>query len=213
MTKGFGPYFQDIYGENGKTGYVRTHYDTAGLCTGSERHSLKGRNVIGHVRNNFVEAINEYTLLPKVVVVVLDNDIVKSTNHYETGAALAMGPQIDWLATELHRITTAHKERLPTRARKFRYPQFLWVTAIKHDKFSDNEFREKFNDGVVSVAALHREMHVLKLHSWDPMDRNAVSKRRLNAIGQARYWECVNDAFQAWDKEQMRLAQQTRNGK
>ena len=65
MSKSFGPYFQDIYQASENQGYIRAHMDVVGLCSGSTSHSLKGRNVISFVRNNFVEAINKYTLMPE----------------------------------------------------------------------------------------------------------------------------------------------------
>ena len=39
-----------------------------------------------------------------------------------------------------------------------------------------------------------------------------LQKRKLNAVGLSKFWESVNDAFQAWDKEQMRSTQNVNTG-
>ena len=158
------------------------------------------------IRSNYIEAINKHTLLPKWVMIIMENDLIKATNHYKSGATLALGPQLDWLANEIHRLTSSQKERLPTKSRKFKYPQILWIPAIYHDDLRDNEYREKFNDSLNAVVSMHREMKVLKLHTWDPMDRPCVTKKKMNAHGLSKYWDALSDAFQAWDKEQMRTA-------
>ena len=209
MADSFGPYFQDIYMFEDKRNYVRSHYDTTAGCTGNPKKSMRKRNVIGFVRNNLVEKINDQITFPKYIIVVLDADIVKSIHNYKTGASQAYGAAIDWLVTEFHRITTAHKEKLPSRSRKFKYPQILWVPAVLHDQFTDNVYREKYNKCLVSVVEMFREMHILNLHSWDTLDVNCISNNKMTAIGLEKYWEAINDAFQAWDKEQMRSSQQS----
>ena len=80
--------------------------------------------MIGHVRNNLVSAINDYTLLLKFIIVMLEGDLLRAINHFKDAATVAYGPVILWLVSELHRIIVAHKEKLPTKARKFKFPKY-----------------------------------------------------------------------------------------
>ena len=137
--------------------------------------------------------------------------MIKAINFYKPGASSVFGACINWLVSEMHRIVTGYKEQLPSKSRKFRYPQFLWVPALYHDGFDNNLYREKFNKGLYSVMDLYREMNILKLHTWNPKDSATVTNGSLNGVGHNRYWTAVNDAFQAWDKEQMKNAQMARH--
>ena len=120
---------------------------------------------------------------------------------------MAFGPCIDWLVAEYFRIAVAYKEKLPTKARKFKYPHFLWVAAVYHNEFfNGNVYREKFNQCLKSAVDKHHGMRVLHLPSWNPQDVHTVTNRSINGKGFDRDWEAVNDAFQFWDKEQMRNA-------
>ena len=160
---------------------------------------------MGRIKNNFVEVINQQILLPKIVIVVLEDDLLNAINHYKTGASLAIEPCLDWIMSELHDITVTYKQKLPTKSRKFRYPQFLWISAIHHDGFNNgNSYREKFNRCLMEVSSKYREMHVLHLVAWDPRQKGYMSNGSLTGKGLQKYWDAVNDAFQAWDKHQMR---------
>ena len=210
MSKSFGPYFQDAYNtkENGTPGYIRTHYDTTGACSGSLSRSLMGRNVIGRIFNNFVELIHTHILLPKAVLIVMENDILDAINHYKYGDLSAIEPCVKWSVTEFHRATVSYKEKLPSKSRKFRYPYILFVAAIHHDGFGNgNAYREKFNKALVHVVDIYHEISVLFLPAWNNSDMSCISHSSLNGKGFDRYWEAINDAFQAWDKSLMKTYQ------
>ena len=210
MTKTYGPYFQDIYNTEGEEGYIRTHYDATGFYHASLTKDFRkrGDTLMAELKKNFIEAINEHVLLPKAVIIVLEEDLIKAANHFKKGAGIVYQTAVDWLFTELHRISVSYKEKLPSKARKFRNPQFLWVAATYHDRYGNGNFyREKFNTALKNAAAKYREMQILHLHSWDQKDESKFCNGKLTADGFSKYWIALNDAFQAWDKEQMRLQQ------
>ena len=209
MSKGYGPYFQEVYNldkdDNNRPGYIRSHYDTYTFVSGSLSKQTKYRNVIGRIRNNFIDAINKQGLLPKIIFIVLEDDLPNAVNHYKVGCSLALEPLVSWKMEELHEIVTKYKEKLLTKSRKFRYLQFMWISCVYHDQFTTgNYYREKFNRELMQVSSKYREMHTLHLASWHTQDKSLVSHGSLTSKGLAKYWIAVNDAFQAWDKQQMR---------
>ena len=209
VAKSYGPYFQQCYGkdENDRPGYIKTHYDTTGFCSGSLSVQMHHRNVIGRVHNNLIDAINSQVLLPKVIVVVIEDDLLNAVDHFKIGASDALGPCIEWMFKEFHRTIAAYKEKLPTKARKFKYPQILWVAPVFHDGFGNgNYYREKHARLIQKLAEDYREMHVLYLPMWNTQDMHLVAGKKMTANGLSKYWEAVNDSFQSWDKAQMRQA-------
>ena len=125
MAGSFTEYFRQINQDNDMDPqYIRNHYDTAGYCSAKLYNTMKNRNVISRVRNAFVEAINKEKLLPKAVLVVLDDDLLKVANHMSSGLSKLIIPWLSWLASELHKLTLAHKEKLPPKARKLKTHTF-----------------------------------------------------------------------------------------
>ena len=88
MSNLFGQYFQDIYNTSPRKGYTRTHYDVAGFCKGNL--GLNG-NIISRIRNAIAEGITKQKLLPRAILIVLDDDILDAIDHYDTGLSLALG--------------------------------------------------------------------------------------------------------------------------
>ena len=111
---------------------------------------------------------------------------------------------VNWLATEVERAISAHKEKLPTKSRKFKFPQVFWVLPVFHSGFKDNQYREKFIESTINMIAKHRGMHTLRLHAWNPPDRHLVINSTMTDQGYRRYRSVVNDAYMAWDKQEMK---------
>ena len=204
MSKSFAQHFQNAYGDDGlKKNYMRAHYDVTGFCQGV---GLNG-SVVSRLRNAVIEGINAQVLLPRAILLVFEDDILKEVNHFKPGISHICGRLLEWLSNQLHRAIVAHKEKLPSKSRKFRYPTILWVKAVKHYDFKEmNEFRDKFNNCVNATVALFREMEVLNLEKWDDCDRGLIKNDRFTARGMASYWMSINDAFEKWDREVMKAS-------
>ena len=201
MTRSFTQYFMNAFGENGKTGYVRAHYDVTGFSSVQNLNT----SLISRLRNSIVEAINKQTTFPKAIVIVLENDLINDTKHLKPGFSTIVGKLLEWIANQLHRIIIAHKEKLPSKCRKFKYPTILWVALPNHTEWGSlNEFRVKYNNSLQSVVSLFREMEELQLEDWDYGDLSLFTWRNLNAKGLATYWQQVDAAIEKWDKQQMR---------
>ena len=69
------PYFKTKSLERFGAGYIREHYDVLGKL--SSRYLSNDANLISRLRNQLVDAIHEKVILPKYLVMVLDDDIIK----------------------------------------------------------------------------------------------------------------------------------------
>ena len=180
VAKSMGPYFQNNYLLNSSEGYISQHYDTTVICSGSISKDLMNSNLIGRLYNNFVATVHEQVLLPKAVIIILEEDLLKSANHFKKGLSNFMHPCMDWIVSNLFRITTAYKEKLPSKSRRFKYPQFFWVPAVLHDDFnSGNRYREKFNDVLEEAVEKTRGVQ-LRLPTWNRHDLSLTAFGSLN---------------------------------
>ena len=213
MAKSFATYFQLMAKEEDErvnNTYIKNHYDTAGFCSGGLSREMLNRNIISRVRNCFIAAVNQEILFPKAIIIILENDVIKAANQPVTSLRRYMEPLIQWLGKEHHQLTSAYKEKLPSKARKFKFPTFLWIQAVSHKVWDrdNNKSRSIFNEIIEEVADKYKEMQTLQLHSWDQENVTSLIGKNgdnLSSQGLTRYWEAINDTYQAWDKEQMHI--------
>ena len=200
----YSQYFQNAFNPDGKVGYIRAHYDITGFYKKSIGKHREVVNIFSRLRNALVEGINEQITFPKAIIMIIDDDILDEIDHYKEGISVILGRVLEWLGNQFHRIITAHKEKLPSKARKFKFPMVLWCYIPLHDIYGHyNDFKEKYNRVVKNVTSLFREMDFLILESWDRKDLSYFSQGCMNATGLATYWMAINDAFEKWDRVQM----------
>ena len=203
MSKSYAQYFQNAYFDGGKLSYLKAHYDITGICL--SRLEAYGTSLLIKMRNHLVKLLNDQVLPPRAIIIILDDDMIREIKHNKPGISEALGRLFEWLINQYHRIITSHKERLPTKSRKFKYPHFLWIPATYHTKFEDsNEFRKKNNIALSNVTSLFREMTCLELKGWDPEDQELIVNNRFTSFGSTKFWLAVNDAFETWDRDQMK---------
>ena len=202
MLDSYTQYFANAFGDSGQTDYIRAHYDASGLFHGKDKLNT---SILSRICNAFIKAINDQILFPKAVLIILEQDFITELKHCETGFSTVVGKAIEYISNQFHRIITSHKERLPSKSRKFKFPTVLWTTMPSHYDWRDmNQFRSKFNEAVKITSSLFREFDILELQ-WDDCDRTYFTKGRLNAKGLTVYWQIVNAAFEQWDRNQMKL--------
>ena len=197
----FEEYFKQRQLENnGNDNYMNENFEVTGYVTSRFGSNPSG---IGRLRNSLVHAITKQVLLPKYVVLVPDNNIIKMLNHYRFGMSTALGRLIDYLMSEFDKIVKAQNEYLPTKSKQEgKFPHFIWIHAPLHDNFTDNYERGKFNKCLVTMAKLHQNTSTLELKKvWDPCNSNLFIKeaRRFTSQGYTAYWDAVDKAVKYAD--------------
>ena len=210
MSQSFAQYFQNAYFDSGKIGYIRAHYDITSVCSG--RIDASGRNIISRLRNHLVHLMNEQVVPPKAIIIILDDEMLKELNHFKPGISEALGRLFEWLLNQFHRLMTAHKEKLPTKSRKFKFPTFIWFNLPTHNGFKYDEYRIKYNAALEKAVILFQEMKLLKFLNWDAEDNDLISDSKFTSFGLTKYWMSVNDAFEIWDRDQMQIQRKNQLG-
>ena len=80
--------------------YILNHYNVTMVAGGPSYHT---KSVIGCVRNCFIHSYNNYKKLPKWVVFVPKNDIIKGLSH-DYDATDTYEELIQWLFKEIKRL-------------------------------------------------------------------------------------------------------------
>ena len=182
--------------------YAKDKYEVSGFF--NNRFMSLDPNVVSRLRNVLVMGIKEQSFLPKMVVVVPDDDIVHEVNEgfYSSSISDDYYKVLHWIMKEHTHLVEAIKEYLPEKCKRVNYPHFVWIEAPPHNNFANNFVRHKFNDTLVTVTQLHLNTSVLKLKKiWDDTDSNLyiAESRRFMANGYATYWQAVDHTIKFCD--------------
>ena len=198
----FKSYAEHYFHHEDYVGYVRDTYETNGFIT-DHRASLHLNNVVACVRNLLIKATREKNpRLSKLIVIVLDDDLIRFTSAKHTANSFTFGWIIHWLMTEFDRMMKSFKEKLPNKAKKAGFPHWLWIEPPLHKSFQDNDLRRKFGQCLQNMGKLHTDTLVLVLKKiWDPGDSSLFlcSEQRFAAQGYQRYWEAVDHTIRYLD--------------
>ena len=183
--------------------YGKIHYNVTGFC--KEKALSSGiQNILIKLKMALIRALNEQVLLPKAIVIVVDDDIMDSLHHYDAGFSYSIGILIEWLCNEFHDIIKDLKDQLPSKARKFKYPTILWATIPLHEVYGEyNNFKEKFNKCIKKTTSLFCEMGYLEI-TWNMKDLAFFDDGRISSVGLSTYWSLIDAAFERWDRSQMK---------
>ena len=183
-------------------GYVCAHFDTTGyfgnFVTGSPSMLARYSNVL--VQAMYCNYGNKVLPLPKIIVVVPDDDLLKllhsgSDDEVPHGICTGLSKILNYIMTEFERNIAAFKEYLPAKSLKSTYPQILWIKAPLHDNFTNNHTRQKFNRALEEITKLHANSSTLMLKRvWDSRNLNLYLKdcQRFTSEGYTTYWEAVD---------------------
>ena len=148
---------------------------------------------VARVRNCIAVGLKTVvTPLPKMIVVVLEDDIINSIKRKDMVERI-YDRVVRWLLFEVRKILDGHNDSLPKKAR--RKVTVIWVTPSMHMNYSDTYNRKKLTKVLQNVAKLIPNNHALSLRQiWDPDNFNLYLKeqRRLTAEGRALLWRAVD---------------------
>ena len=175
-------------------GYARDLFEVH-CFTGGPENTNGDSSTISRIRNALVHGINKVGLLPKLVAIVPDDDIINFLNYSEEGISKSLGRVLDWIMREHNRITESYKEMLPLRAKRANYPQFIWIQAPTHDNFTNNLMRLKFNNAISSSVQFNENTWSLQLKKvWDSHCHSLYNKedQKFTIDGIKSYWDAVD---------------------
>ena len=178
-------------------GYISKNYDVEVFTSKSSNNM---RSSLGRFINVMASALNAHVKLPKYIIVVMEEDVLRCINFSKPGVSEIYGRDLKWLAEEYHDMIMTCKENLPGKARRFHYPQVFWVSLPQHHNFGNNQLQHKFNQCMETVVNLFKEMHLLKIHRhWSYNDFGVTVNGMINETGKMRYWSGIDESIEFWE--------------
>ena len=165
-------------------------------------YTSSNQNILSRLQISIAKAINEKIFLPKVIVMILHQDILEGLEKRSCElSASSMGTWLDWLATEVWAMIEKRKADLPNKAKKEMDPIIYWlpIPPSKQFKFAIRAIHAKFNNVLDSVIKKFDSMRVLKFKDhWNVEDSNLVNKNgnSLSKKGEFQLWKAMDASVQ-----------------
>ena len=173
--------------------YSKQNFDILTLST--ERFSTRNTSPLARIINAFISGMERKQILPKIVVIVPEDDIINYLNHNDYGVTELFGKMIDYLDTELQKAAVNFKRSLPRRAKRAGCPQFVWICPSVHHNYLNNNLRRKFA-AEMDVQLRGRPFTlVFKLKQlWNTSDGRLVEEdnNRLSKLGAKTLWQAID---------------------
>ena len=155
---------------------------------------------LGRVRNALVTALNESVQCPRIIIMILEDDIINGLTFDEdveiTEKLLykVYNKVCKWIVREVARLIECYVDVVPAKAMK-RDPMIIWVLPTQHKNYKNNWERHIFSKCLNSAAKGKKNMPVLELKQvWDEYDGNLFSKERNHFTDQGHrvFWQAVD---------------------
>ena len=178
--------------------FMKEHFNIKELSS----NALHGGNVMNRLYNCVVRGINEQILLPKLIVIIPDSDMIKNITYDAYGLSGIYGICVDYIIKCIHHLITDHKSSLPVKCSRFKYPTILWILPPDIKVFDDNNKRAKCAKALEMSVMQFNEMRFARLKSWNYTEQGlAVSTPtgyRFAKKGLLHYWMAVDAALKFW---------------
>ena len=164
-------------------------------------------SMLGRLRNQLTNAIKLHKLLPKLIVVVLDDDLIDFLIQKNAMTSFTLEKVVHWLMKQFSRVVASYKELIPKKSVGEKYPQFVWIQCPYNINYVNNSDREKFNQVIEDTAKFFDNTGVFQLKKiWEESDTTLFLKEanRYTSDGLRTYWEAVDRTIRFCDTTMLR---------
>ena len=182
--------------------YLKRKYELS--CYAKKSHESNIRSCLARIKFQLVKALECESILPKNIIVLLDDDIIrrvelKCDDDDIDNLDKIFNQLMHWLLNEFRKLIDARKDQLPERSKKDGFPKIYWVEAPQHINFANNSARRKMNAAIQAEAAIQENMKIMRMKKvWDTEDNHSylASHSRFISDGIFKYWGSIDNAME-----------------
>ena len=166
--------------------------------------------VLAKFVNCLVKALNQTLKLPKLVVVIPDDDILRYVFEDTEECKRLTKTAIRWVVNQMIRAVDAKKDNMSRRkpgAVMAKEPKFIWIKMF--DRISSRErlydYREMYNECLETLLAEKEEHYILDVNVHLQESGLFDSGDCLNAHGRKIFWIELDKGIERFDKKKVSL--------
>ena len=169
---------------------------------GSVEHNSLNPSLLARVRNSLVRSINNCIILPRIIVVVLEDELLNEVKTNDYGLSQDYSRRIKWLMNEFRKVIDTINDYVPQNAKSTGFPKFLWISPTRHRNYKNNALRKKFGSCIEAQAKLVENTTCLRLvQKWDFNDSSIFleQEQRFSNQGKFDFWAAVDKTIEFYD--------------
>ena len=171
------------------------------------------RSVPAHLVNCLIKALNEQKVLPRIIAIIPDWDILKYLNHNTFGIEDLSKSILLWMIKAMTKVLEVKKDRLfslKPGALNPGEPKVIWAKMINRHKGYDDTLtvRRKFNTVLENLLVEYKHQFIMDLDYYlaEPAFFNA--NNMLNEDGMYIFWREFNHTIKKFEKDKKSLQPQ-----
>ena len=165
----------------------------------------KNGNVVARFINNLVEGLNEFHCIPRMLLIIPDNSIIKGIKHDEYGVSKILGSCLDHIIKEFE-LTLDRKKELMELIKpgsiSFGEPKTIWVKLFdnpRKDKVWLKQ-RDKFNATLEESLASQKHSYIMDINNV--LDSGCFDRHGyLTPRGKTVMWSEIDKQIKDFDKQ------------
>ena len=87
----------------------------------------KVKNRIARVINTLIYAMYAKAKLPKMLLIVLEDNIIQFLKYNDYGVTEMFGRVLEFMAKNIRSIIDEFKSKIPPKAKRVEHPQIIWI--------------------------------------------------------------------------------------
>ena len=124
-------------------------------------------NVLSRMHNALLKTMREEGAIPKILLIALEDDIIRYLNYNDYGVTAMYGKTLDYFAKTIRDMIDNFKERyLPKRAKRIDWPMIIWIPPTTHVNYKNNNLRKKFATEMANQVQTNPYMVVMNI-AWN----------------------------------------------
>ena len=174
-----------------------THFEVESFSSSEQRSN--NPNALSRFRNLIIRAFNALCRLPRLIIIVFEDDLLQMITMDEYGISDAYKVMLKWLIREINRSITIIRDKIPKKALKEDWPHVLFLAPTVHKNYNNDKYHRKFThclENEVRESNNSDNLSVLRFPklSWDPDNGNLYLKeqRRHTSDGIGSFWQAVD---------------------
>ena len=158
-------------------------------------------STLSRYRNLLIKAYQRFNRLPKLIVIVFEDDIIRAIDMEVNGISQAYEAILNWLIKEHYRSILLIKEKLPSKSIREDWPHILYLAPTIHKYYKNDNLRRSFTRALESVARKSqsfKNMSTLRLREhWNKDDSSLYNDHRgyITAQGLSIFWQSLHSSI------------------
>ena len=180
-------------------------YDYYNITCLTQNPLSANENTTSRIHNALVQGLNEQNVMPRIIIMITDLDILRFLNFFSFGESHVIGEALNWLLINCeHSIESKHEEYRKKKpgALVAGEPKMIWL-GIPERPMYDHNFTpaiRKFNRILADLVEKKENNEYLSISDHlGPTQANYHQFFKLSGRGETSFWRAIDSVIEEFD--------------